>query len=460
MLLMAPTVTLELTLQVAKLYSRLAVNDMGKKTLVDLVLIVVSCIAITVEIIVGFRMLENKWASDTGKIANLSAIHGQEVGLIEETPRWEEAPSPTSTGDIVAIEENRFQVNGVSTKSSDLSTDKVYYSSVDDNNAAHYLQYNEVLDPSTVDTFHTALTQYFAKEDTPLLNLLPMNVQAANITCYQQTLADGAIPVIFDAGSNSYIMFLDCGSSYYTIQCDEPFILSEGSITVHYGIAGDDPMTQHAWSTYEAGAIDNTRKALSDDDTINSYTQQGTVIAGESAVGQASSGNIAIDGSGNAYTGTSEVNASNQLYMTDEDERMRELLVSYGGMEFNADGTSVDGNTVIDTTSATAKASEWVLTATQYSFTDKGITINGLSGKLTNDYFQVGGKASNTISSARPWVLCVKFLDEDGNLLGVKSIDNRSNPIPADGVSDFFIQLETMDNIEFQNIKAIQFAVN
>ena len=73
----------------------------------------------------------------------------------------------------------------------------------------------------------------------------------------------------YDEGSEQYFMYLDCGTTYYLLQCDEPFIVSDAKVTMHYNSAGDDPMTAHAWSTYEAGAI--LRLCVNPEQTYKSF---------------------------------------------------------------------------------------------------------------------------------------------------------------------------------------------
>lgn len=431
---------------------------MDKHTLIDIIICIVLTVVIGAEVMVGFRMLQNKWASDTTKIIDQSASYGKMQLQVDTAFSWPEATQPDVNGDVVAIDANRFRVNGLTTNKSTDQTGYAYYSSVDDSNASHYIQYKEVLDKSTVDGFHNALTSYFDGDSEGLVSLLEVNTVPENIQEYQQTFTDGAIPILFDSGSGLYFMFLDCVNSYYLLQCDEPFCVSDDKVSLHYGNAADDPMTTHAWSMYEAGAIDNTRKALMDNDqALDSYTQTGTVESGTSAV---SNGGVTVDIAGNSYTNQSEVSDSSALYVTPEDDAARELLVSYGSKKFGADGTAEDGSGSIDISSTSAKASEWVLTETQYSYTDYGITLNGLSGRRTSSLFEVNGSASNTVSAARPWVLVIKFMGADNTLLGVKVIDNRANPIPADGVSQFSVQLGASDEIQFSDIVAIQFAVH
>lgn len=430
---------------------------MDKKTLLDIAICLILGGLIAGEIVFGFKLLETKWAKDTELIIEQSAAIGKNIGLVDSVFSWDETPYPDDSGDIVAIDENKFKINGKSSNTGSDSSGYVYYSSVDDSNASHYIEYSEVLDSGSVSSFHDALGKYFEGDLDVILPLLPVQAVDGNIKAYQQTFTDGAIPVLYDAGSGQYIMLLDCISSYYVLTCDEPFIVSDARVTMHYGNAADDPLTEHAWSTYEAGAIDNTRRALLDEDAaLGSYTDPGTVTTNTNQNG----GGSYTDSNGDSYTPASEVAESSALYVTPEDDAARELLVSYGSKTFSEDGTADDGSGAIDISSTSAVASQWVLTETQYSYTDYGITLNGLSGRRTSTLFEINGSASNTISAARPWVLCIKFMGEDNKLLGVKVIDNRSNPIPADGVSDFTMQLGASDNIEFSDIVAVQFAVH
>lgn len=422
---------------------------MNKDVIKDIIICIVLAIVIIFEIIFGVNTLKSKWSTDTTKIISGSSSYGQSIGLVETVFSWPEAPEPNAGGDIVSIDENRFQINGLTTNDShNIQKNYVYYSAIDDHNASRFIQYEEVLDTAKVDQFHAALTSYFSGDAGAFVPLLSVNTTPEAIVAYQQNFTDGAIPMFYDDTTGNYFMLLDCVSSYYVLSCVDPFAVSDAKVTVHYASAADDPLTEHSWSTYEAGAIDNTRQQLMDSNsTLGSYTQ--------SDIGQ-----TYTDTAGNQYTGNSQIQSNNELYMSDADEQARAVLVSYGTKKFDEAGNAEDGSGSIDISSVTAMKSQWLLTQTQYSFTDNGITINGLSGSRSSSSFEVSGNATNTIRSSRPWVLCVKFMGEDNKLLGVKVIDNRSNPIPADGVSYFTVNLDSSDDIVFSDIVAIQFAVH
>ena len=414
---------------------------MNKEMIIDIVICVILSIVIILEIMFGVKTIQAKCSTDTSKIIEGSMNYGNEIGLVQTVFSWPDAPEPYIGGDVVAIDENRFRINGTTSDDLDVQQNYVYYSNFEDNSSC-FLQYEEILDKNAIDRFHIALQDYFSGDSSAFLQLIPVNTTPEAITAYQQNFTDGAIPVFYDNFTQNYFMFLDCVTSYYRLQCTEPFVISDDKVTVHYASAADDPLTEHAWSTYEAGAIDNTRQQLMDG-TLDSYTQSGYV-----------------DGSGNQYTGNSNLQSNDALYMSDADEQARALLVSYGNKKFDEKGNALDGSGAIDISSVVAQRSQWLLTETQYSFTDNGITINGLSGSRSSSYFELSGNATNTVSSSRPWALCVKFMGEGNTLLGVKVIDNRSNPIPADGVSYFTVKLDSSDDIVFGDIVAVQFAVH
>ena len=420
---------------------------LNKETVIDIICCVVLSVIIIIECVVGFNLLKNKWSADTSAIIKSSSSYGQSIGLIETVFSWPEMEEPDINGDVVSIDVNRFRINGVVTDNGRDQQGYIYYSDLE-TSESNYLQYVEIVDAEKIAMVTDAVNNYFTGVADALLPLLNVTIESANVVAYQQNFVGGAIPIFYDTASEKYYMVLNCVSSYYVISCSEPFVLTDAKVSVHYADIKDDPLTEHSWSTYEAGAIDNTRqKLLNDEQSLESYTQ-------------ANVGESYIDSAGNQYTQQTSVEDNSALYLTTADDDARALLVSYGNYKYNKDGSAINGSTVIDVTSAAAKASEWKLTQTQYSFTDYGITINGLSGKRNSSEFEVSGNATNTIDASRPWVLCVKFLGEDDALLGVKVIDNRSTPIPAKGASYFTVHLDSSDDIAFSDIVAIQFAVH
>lgn len=422
---------------------------MNKEMIKDAVICIILTVVIVFEIVTGFNMLKDKWKLDTSKIISSSTTYGQSLGLVETVFSWPDAPEPEARGDVISIDENRFKINGISSDDSyNTQPGYVYYSTFE-TNLSRFVQFEEVLDSNKVDLFHNALVDYFSGNASAFLSIMSANMLEENIIAYQQNFTEGAVPVFWDEGTGRYYLLLDCVTSYYVVSSMDPILVTDASATVHYAKASDDPLTSHSWSTYEAGAIDNTRQALmdSEDGEMTAYTQSNV-------------GEVYTDSTGQNYTMESNTQSNTQLYASEADEQARAVLVSYSNKEFDELGNALDGSCKLDISSTTAMRSQWLLTQTQYSFTDNGITINGLSGSRSSSAFEISGNASNTISSRRPWVLCVKFMGENNTLLGVRVVDNRSNPIPADGVSYFTVNLDSSDNIDFSKIVAIQFAVN
>ena len=416
---------------------------MNKELIIDIILCIVLAAVIIFEIMFGVNTLKAKWLTDTSKIIDGSKNYGSSIGLVETAFSWPDAPEPDVSGDVVAIDENRFKIHGTTSADTEIQANYVYYADLEDS-SSKYVRYEEVLDTNKLDAFHNALVRYFSGDNGAFVDLLPVNTTDDSIIAYQQNFTDGAIPVMYDSMSENYFMFLDCGTSYYRLQCEDPFVVTDAKVTVHYASAADDPLLSHAWSTYEAGAIDNTRQSLMDGAGNKAYDSE----------------NKYTDANGNTYTGTSNIKPSSTTYLSEADDQARALLVSYGNKIFNEQGLSDDGSGAIDISSIEALKSQWLLTETQYSYTDNGITINGLSGSRSSTSFEISGNATNALSSSRPWVLCIKFMGDGGKLLGVKVIDNRSNPIPAKGVSYFTMSLTPEEGIQFADIVALQFAVH
>lgn len=413
-----------------------------KKTIIDIVLCILLGLAVIFEIRWGMNMLTKKWESDTNKLISTATNFGKNIGIIDDTFSWPEAEQPRVEGDVVKIEGNKYKLNGTVTAIDADYNGTVYYADID-TKASKQLNYVEVVDANTINHFQEALPKYFNGETDGILDLLGTDTPKEEIECYQQTFMGGVIPVMYDTVREQYCMLLDCSSSFFLLKCSEPFMVTDGRVAVHYADPTSDPLKAHVWNHYELGAIDNTRWKLTEGVT---YDELGNPISGND-MSQAGNNNESSDN-------------MNDIYRRPSDDTARQTMVSYASKTFDSEGKALDGSVTLDLTSPAAKASEWVLTQTSYSFTDNGLTINGLSGKRNANEFEISGNVSNMISAERPWVLVVKFLGDSENLLGVRVVDNRSTPIAADGVSNFTVNLDSESGIDFSQITAIQFEVH
>ena len=411
---------------------------MNKEIIIDSLLSLLFAVMIVVELVVGVNMFEKKRIADTTLIIEKSMKRGTSIGLIEEKFSWETAPEPDISGDVIQIDSNRFRINGTLTDDSNKQEGYTYYSSLE-SKESEYIRHEVVVDPAQIEEIRKASEEYFNGTVDAFINVMSSATEIENITPYQQDFKGGVIPIFYDKEIDKYIMYLDCVTSVYVLKCKDPFVVTDAKISVKYPDAKHDPLREHAWSTYEAGAIDNTRQQLLDSEApTGNYTQSGLQ-----------------DVLNYSYKDSVASNAG--MYISEADEDKRSLMISYGTKKFDESGKSTDGSLVIDTTSTIAMSSEWKLTQTQYSYTYEGITINGLSGRRNNNIFEISGNATNMLSHSRPWVLCIKFMGENNKLLGLKVIDYRSAPIPANGTSFFEASISSSEDINITDIVALQF---
>jgi hypothetical protein len=255
----------------------------------------------------------------------------------------------------------------------------------------------------------------------------------SGITNYQDSYIDGNYPVLYNEAAALYYMLIDCEDSYYVVSAPDPFVLTTEKVTAHFGDPSEDPQLDHNYNTYETLAAENTIRELleSGDDE-----------------------NVSID---NPYVST-DISGSHDTYTSEDDDKIREQMLALGNYNWKKDGTADGTNLVIDVTSQTAKASQWDITASTYSYEMNGLRISMLSGSRSNTTFQISGNINNTLNSERPYVLVVKLLDSSGNLLSLKVIDCRTSPIAASGVTTFSTSVSSTE-ADVASITAVQFEV-
>ena len=172
-----------------------------------------------------------------------------------------------------------------------------------------------------------------------------------------------------------------------------------------------------------------------------------------------------FDGTVLTSSNNNTVSSDNQTWNNETAKAARDSIVSYANCVWNADGTSSNSSLKIDLTSTSAKASEWVLKSehTSYTYTDSGLNLTGLNGMRdsTAGLFELSGKIQNLENYSRPYALAIMFMDSNGQLLGVKVVDGRTNPIEANGVGEFSVRIsKTVDKINVSDIYSVMFSMS
>lgn len=406
---------------------------MDKKLIKQIITTVCLIAVIVAELFIGVRMVKQRSSYKTDSLISLAKTMGTPNTTIENNTWYEEVPEPED-GDVVKIGNVRIKLSGEADDTSSNTSQYIIYADLETRNP---IQFSYMEHTERFDLLSMAIANYF---DNPastegITKLLPVNVMPENLTFYQQSLSDQNIPVVYDNASDCYYMFYPDKDSYYVFSSKKPFKITTDKVTVHYKDPNDDPLRSHTYSAYEVNAVENTLNAMDDDDKAG---YDGTVLSN---------------------TTTQDV-ANN--YTTEAASNTRNTIVSYAGKKWNKDGTSVDGNYMIDLTSNDAKASEWVLKSehTSYSYTTDGLNLTGLQGKRDSaaGVFELSGKIQNLDKASRPYALAVIFVDSTGQLLGVKVVDNRTNPIEANGVSEFSVTVNTTaDGFDVADISSVMF---
>ena len=329
-------------------------------------------------------------------------------------------------GDVIKYYGQRFRIDGELVSTETVQNGYVNYVSSDSKSHQMTMQISY-----GVDTLLESLDSYFTGDYEAIISLLPVNAVEENLTFYMQDTANGAIAEIYNDADKKYYMFVPVTDVYILVTSDGIVYMTEAAETVVFGDPGEDPMFSHTFNIYEVTAIENTRNELTDGTYDNSEDRMTTEVTGTAAT-----------------------------YTSAADNETRKTMINLGNYTWNKDGTSNDTSMTIDTTSTTATASEWVLTASSpYAFTDNALKLHTLKAVRTADTFTVSGKVNNMLTTERPFVILIKFLNSDKELLGIRVLDKRNEKIPPNDATDWSYVLNSDGGIPIADIYALQFEV-
>lgn len=333
----------------------------------------------------------------------------------------------TGEGDVVKFNGYKFRIGGTL-----LSTDTISQGYTD------YLAFDGDMHNITSQTCYgnedllEALDDYIQGDYELVKHYLPVTVQDENLTCYLQDTPDGVLAEIYDEGSQKWYMFVPMTDVYMLLIADDMIMLSRDAETVIFGDPSDDVMSEHTYSLYEMQAVENTRNALTD----GTYTPTGDEQL------------------------SSEVQGTSATYTSAADNETRKQMLNMANYVWKSDGTSEDTNMIVDLTSTTAKASEWVLTTSSpYAFTDNALRLHSLKAVRNAETFNVSGKLTNQLAAERPYVIILKFLNANDELLGIRVLDKRNERIPPNDVADWTYVLSIDSGISIGEINALQFEI-
>lgn len=397
------------------------------KRVVSILTTVVMSIVLLVLLFVFVRLLTDSKASTSfDRLSDSSPVEVLDEWDFEED-NGVELVEDSHEGDVVTVQGYNFRVPGNLFEVPPASARNFNYCSSNDG-LTKSVNYNQ---SSNIDNLLTDLEDYFNGDVEAIQTYIPVNTQSENLTCYRQDTNDGSLAIVYNNANSHYYMFVPLTEVYLCIDSEEMLYFTTDTRTVIFGDPAKDPMTYHTYSMYETTAMQNTINQLTDGEYDVDLSQLPT-----------------------------EVDAGSTTYTSEADNETRRQMLQYSSFDWNEDGTSSGTSMVIDTTSETAKASEWILTSSSaYSFTNNSIKLHSLRAARNTETFSVEGKVTNQLSYERPYVLVIKFLNSEHGLLGVGVVDKRSEPIEPSNVADWEYVLSSDSGIDLQAITALQFEV-
>lgn len=410
-------------------------NNPKVRTVLGIVLAVVLSIVFIVEMRIGFGMLKTRINSETEQLTQISYNIGSARVSIDEIFYWPDAPLPTEDGDVIRLANSklRVKINGVLTDDTSGQSGQYRYSQVESKQAATFYVEDKSLQ---YDSYKTAYDAYLNGESTAMLDVYGVAYQPEEITCYEMDYRDFRVPMMYNAASKNYYAFVpDEGTSFLVMVCADPFVLSNDKITAHFGDPKLSPMLQHTYSDYEVVAAENS-----------------LIEALEDMLDEDEAGDFQSPYQSDGVPGTTDT------YTSSSDDQLRKQLVSYKDYEWDFSGIAPGTSMTIDTTSARAVESEWVLTATTYAYQNAGLQLLNMHGTKSSTTLSISGNIMNTLSTERPYVIVVKYVDASRNLLGLDVLDNRSNKLQGNSYHEFTSTVHSTD-IDLDEVHAVQFEI-
>lgn len=400
----------------------------------QLILMIVLLLVITFEVKAGFNMIYNREMQAVAVFNDAASSAGKARVSIDAVQTYTEIPFTYTDGDVINVytgdksEPIKIQISGELTDDSYKEYGYYYYSDPDKISSTLTVMTDDLTEEikSTIHDFWYGDTTNMYKAMTK------GNVTANALDYYQCSFVTGNTPVMYDETDGRYYMIVTHKDKYTVIQAPNPFILSDDKVTVHFGDPSMDVPLSHTYSDYETLAAENTIKEL-----LDGSDDEETVID-------------------NPYVSDNTV--TGDTYTTDTDDKRREQMVKLGEYTWDVNGTSDQTTMTVDITSQNALKSQWLLTATTYTYENAGIKISGLSANRSTSAFKISGNVNNTLTTERPYVMVLKFIDNKGQLVGIKVLDYRTDKLAPEGVAAFSATIPASD-MAIANIASVMFDI-
>lgn len=398
------------------------------KKILGILLSAVLCVVIFFEFKYGFNFVRDRQMLEVQASIGVASENGKNSVDLTELATYNEVPSPWENGSTLKVQgfDVKLKVNGDSIDTDQRDGGIYTYTSFD----------SKMKKDITVRRFDNNVTElrnavkdFWYGDDDTLKEFMDM----ADAISYQCTYRSGNAPVLQDKNDSSYSMIITGEAEFYlVITCDEPFCLSDDKVTVVYPDPKDNPQFYHTYSWYEEDAAANTLAQLA---------ENGAVVIR------------------NPYEQT-DVSGTTSTYTSKADEALRAQLVSLGNFAWDKEGKSDETNQTVDVTSEEAIKSKWELTATTYNYEVAGLKLYALTGTRTQESFAIEGTIENTLDSERPYVVVIKYLNSNDELIGLRVVDKRSTPIKPKATDRFSLSVSpARDKIDIQKVASLMFEV-
>lgn len=406
-----------------------------KKTVGGIILAVVLTIVIVFEFKAGFDMVHNRQMSEINTFIQSASEYGKASVSIDEVAVYDEIPAVSETGYVVAVPTYDFRIKLNGELSDDSNEETGVYNYVSNETHTQQALYVSKVE-ADVTGFRNALKSFWFGDTTALPAYAFSGSVPEDVQFFQCTYRGGNVPVLYSESQSSYVMLISCEGEYFLqLTSAEQFALTDDLVTVAFGDPMANPQSFHTYSKYEEQATTNTLRELKEKEEN-----------GDS-------------GEATPYT-TSEVPGTSTTYTSKADDTKREQMSSMSKFAWKKDGTSKDTDLKVDITSEEANKSKWVLTETTYSYEANGLKLYALSGSRSAETFSIEGTIQNMLNAERPYVLIIKYLDTNNELLGISVVDKRTAPLKPEGVDKFSMSVvPAKDKIDIQRIASMMFEV-
>lgn len=404
-------------------------------TVPQIVLMVVLIAVIILEIRGGFKMLYNREMEAVQVFNSIASTAGKARVSIDTVTTYEEIPFTYNQGDVISVftsdntDPIKIQLSGELTDDSYKDYGYYYYSDPDKASATITVMTDDI-----TDEVKKAVHDFWYGDTTDMYKTMTKGGVTSNVLDYYQcSFVTGNAPVMYDENAKLYYMLVVNDTKYSVLQAPNPFILSDEKVTVHFGDPSIDAPLEHTYSDYETLAAENTIRNLLDKNSEDEDVQ--------------------ID---NPYK--TEETATSGSYTSDTDDKRRAQMVKLGEYTWDPNGISTETTMTVDITSQEALQSQWLLTATTYTYENAGIKISGLTANRSSSAFKISGNVNNTLSTERPYVMVLKFIDSQGKLVGIKVLDYRTEKLAPEGVAAFSATIPASD-MAIANIASVMFDI-